>query len=322
MVKLFYNPAPRSTGSVFGPMGDLVREKTLGVVDIGSNTVHLLVARTNGRLIEPLVDISDGLRLGEDIDFTGALSDAKLEALITTLTQFQDAASAHDVSAMHLLATQAVRAASNRAAVLKCISERLGLEVEVLAPQQEAEYAFLGADLACPSVGPQVMLDIGGGSMQIAVGQNGEVWDSVSLPLGASRLANQRLLADPPTYLEEASLVVFLSETIRPVLPVPGTKVTGLLGVGGTLRRTPNLLGLQVGQLYPPNGIENMLALVRGRSTADIQATFEMKPERGRLLLPALLLLREVAHAYNNPPIIMSPYGVREGAILALARAH
>ena len=302
--------------------GASVREKTLGVVDIGSNTVHLLVARTNGRHVEPLVDVSEGLRLGDDVHYDGALSVEKVEGLVDTLRRFRDQALREKADGIHLLATQAVRMASNRAEVVAELEARLDVPVEVLTPEQEAEFAFLGADVACPSVGPQVMVDIGGGSMQVAVGQNGEVWDSMSLPLGASRVASQFLPSDPPTYLEEALLVTYLAQTIPPVLPLSDTNVTGVLGVGGTLRRTPALLDLRGGEVYPKEAIEKMLALVRGRATVDIAARYDLKPERARLLMPALLLLREVMGGYENPPLIMSPYGVREGAILALARAR
>lgn len=300
--------------------GATVREKTLGVVDIGSNTVHLLVARTNGRHVEPLIDVSEGLRLGADVDYAGVLSDEKLAELVDTLRRFRDQALREKASKIHLLATQAIRTAANRAAVIKEIEEKVDVPVDILAPAQEAEYAFLGADVACPSVGPQVMVDIGGGSMQVAVGQNGEVWDSVSLPLGASRVASQFLPSDPPTYLEEALLVTYLAKTLPEALPLPDTTVTGLLGVGGTLRRTPMLMDLRPSEIYPNDAIEKMVALVRGLSTAEISTRYDLKPERARLLMPALLLLREVRTGYDEPPLIMSPYGVREGAILALAR--
>ncbi|MEO5953963.1 MAG: hypothetical protein ABIQ44_15980 [Chloroflexia bacterium] len=302
--------------------GANVREKTLGVVDIGSNTVHLLVARTNGRHVETVVDESEGLRLGADVDYTGALSEEKLQELIATLLRFRDEARRQNASEIHLLATQALRIATNQATVLKELESKLELPVDILTPQLEAEFAFLGADLACPSVGAQAMVDIGGGSMQIAVGQNGEVWDSVSLPLGASRVASQFLPSDPTTYLEEAQLVTYLAQTIPQALPLRDTNITGMLGVGGTLRRSPSLLGLQIGDVFPPDSMGPMLALLRGRTTADITATYELKPERARLLMPALLLLREVMRGYDNPPLIMAPYGVREGAILSLARAR
>ena len=91
------------------------RERKLGVVDIGSNTVHLLVAQTNGRNIRPLVDESEALRLGGDVDYQGELSEAKLEELIRTLLRFRDMANEADAACLHLLATQAVRTAANHA---------------------------------------------------------------------------------------------------------------------------------------------------------------------------------------------------------------
>lgn len=323
MVKLYKEPGVMFvTGNKerSGRSGVAVREKTLGVVDIGSNTVHLLVARTNGRHVEPIVDVSEGLRLGADVDYTGGLSEEKLAELLDTLVRFRDQARRESATEIHLLATQAIRIASNRERVVAELEAKVEVPVDVLTPAMEAEFAFLGADVACPSVGPQVMIDIGGGSMQVAVGQNGEVWDSVSLPLGASRVAGQFLPSDPPTYLEEALLVTYLAQTIQEVLPLRDTNITGVLGVGGTLRRSPALLNLGIGEILPKDSVEKMIGLVRGRTTGELAARFELKPERARLLMPALLVLREVLRGYEDPPLILSPYGVREGAVLALAR--
>jgi exopolyphosphatase/guanosine-5'-triphosphate,3'-diphosphate pyrophosphatase len=299
-----------------------VREKTLGVVDIGSNTVHLLVARTNGRSITPLLDMSEGLRLGGDVDYAGVLSSEKLDELIATLREFQAAAEGVGVgvTALHLLATQAIRTALNRDHIGAAVQQALGLRVEVLSTEQEAEYAFLGADTSCPSVGPQVAVDIGGGSMQVAVGQNGQVWDSVSLPLGAARIVNRFMPSDPPTYIDEALLVTYLANTLPAALPLSDTNVSGVLGIGGTLRRIPPLLGAELGQILPHDAIEHILGLLRGKPVEEIAATYDQKPERARLFMPALLVLREVMRGYDFPPLIMAQYGIREGAILVLAR--
>jgi len=309
----------RSAGRV---SGGGVREKTLGVVDIGSNTVHLLVARTNGRSITPLLDISEGLRLGEAVDYNGKLSAEKVDQLVYTLRDFQAAAAevGMGLTDLHLLATQAIRTALNRDQICEAIESALGLRPEVLSTDSEAEYAFLGADTVCPSVGPQVVVDIGGGSMQVGVGQNGQVWDSVSLPLGAARIATRFLPSDPPTYLEEALLVTYLANTLPAALPLRDTNVSGVLGVGGTLRRTPPLVGLALGESFPHDALERILASLRGKMVDDIAAQYNQKPERARLLMAALLVIREVLRGYDFPPLIMAAYGMREGAILSLAR--
>lgn len=299
--------------------GGGVRELKIGVVDVGSNTVHLLVARTDGRNIIPLADLSEGLRLGVDVDANGSIGDFKLRQLLSTLLRYQAAASAVGVTNLHFLATNAIRVAENREEVCQAITKATGLPVEVLPPDQEAELAYVGADANCPSIGPQVMVDIGGGSMQIAVGQNGRVWDTVSLPLGAARVVSHFLPSDPPTHVEEALLVSYLSNVIPPALPLPDTNVTGLIGVGGTLRRMPALLGLQAGESIPADGLRDIPLMLRGRAASEIAEAYGIKPERARLLLPAAIVLREVARGYDFPPVIMSPYGLREGAILSFA---
>lgn len=150
-----------------------MRERTMGVVDMGSNTVHLLVANTNGRHITPLLDRSEALDLGSEVDYEGTISAEKIQELIQTLREFQDAAAGEGVTDLHLMATHAIRTAANRDEVISAVEAVLGLPVDVLTPEIEAEYGFLGADTDCPSVGPQVVVDIGGGSTQISVGQHG-----------------------------------------------------------------------------------------------------------------------------------------------------
>lgn len=297
-----------------------VREATLGVVDIGSNTVHLLVARTNGRSLVTLIDMSESLRLGADIDATGAIGPQKLRELVDTIGRFATASREAGVAHLRLLATQAVRVAANKDEVLAVVRAETGLEAEVLSTDQEAALAFMGADAFCPSVGPQVMVDIGGGSMQIAIGQFGHTWDSVSLPLGASRMAAHFFPGDPPSAEEEALLAGYLSSVVGPALPLSDTGATGIVGTGGTLRRVPPLLGLKTGQPFPPDAIECLLGLVRGKSSEEIAAEYDIRADRARLVLPAVMLLREVWSGYDCPPVLISGYGLREGAVLALAR--
>ena|SRR5437762_3499137 len=156
--------------------------------------------------------------------------------------------------------------------------------------------------------------------MQVSVGENGQVWDSVSLPLGAARVSTRFLPSDPPTYLEEALLVTYLANTLPGALPLRDTNVSGVLGVGGTLRRIPPLMGLELGESFPHDDIETLLASLRSKPTSEIASEYDLKPERARLLMPTLLVIREVLRGYDFPPLIMAAYGMREGAIMALAR--
>lgn len=299
---------------------EALRERMYGVVDIGSNTVHLLVARTGGSTLTPMIDISDPLYLGTDVDGAGAIGVRKLDALIETLLRFRETASQAGVEHLQLVATQAVRAATNREEIMRAVTEATGLPLEILGTEDEAALAFLGACTAQPGAGPRAMLDIGGGSAQIAVGARGQTWGSVSLPLGAARMAAEFLPGDPPTDAEANALVQHLAQVVPPVLPLLDTALSGLLGVGGTLRRLSPLLGVKAGEVFPPDWLARILILVGGKSANEVASTYNVTTEQARLILPATLLLAEVARGYQDPPLVVVEYGLREGAILSRGR--
>jgi exopolyphosphatase/guanosine-5'-triphosphate,3'-diphosphate pyrophosphatase len=300
--------------------GTNVQAQTIGVVDLGSNTVHLLVAHSDGQTIIPLVDLTAGLRLGGDVDRTGAISPEKLQDTLASLAEFQAAAATVGVDRLLLIATQAIRIATNSAAVCAAITAATGLPVQVLTPEQEAALAFLAATAGGAQDRPQAVVDIGGGSMQVAVGQHATVECSISLPLGGARLASRFIANDPPTTAEEAALQAYVAGEIAAALPARDPPPGAVIGVGGTVRRIPQLLGQQPGDMIPPDGLNQALALLRCTTAAELAAEYGMERERARLLLPGILVLREVLRGYGHPPLTIAPYGIREGAILRLVR--
>jgi exopolyphosphatase/guanosine-5'-triphosphate,3'-diphosphate pyrophosphatase len=296
-----------------------VQEPIFGVVDLGSNTVHLLVARSDGQTVTPVVDATAGLRLGGDVDNSGAISAAKLEATLDTLRAYQEAATAEGLRDLHLLATHAIRVATKPEEVLTAIRAATGLTVRILAPEEEAALAFRGASAACPGPGMRAVVDIGGGSMQVAVGTARGMRGSMSLPLGAARVVARFLPGDPPSDAEEAQLVAYLAKQIPPALP-RGVTPALLIGVGGMARRIPQLVGAAPDAILPADGLERALADLRGRTAAEIAFIYGMEPERARLMLAGILILRTVWREYEAPPLTIAAYGIREGAILQLAQ--
>ncbi len=291
-----------------------------GVVDIGSNTVHLLVARSDGHTIVPLVDASTGLYLGREVIGSGEISREKLRATLLKLQEYQATATEAGVHRVHLIATQAIRAARNRNAVCAAITRATGLPIQVLLPDHEAALAFVGAEAVIPSPGWHVVVDIGGGSMQVGVGPGERLESSISLPLGAARLIGEFLPSDPPTPTEEAALTAALATVLPPVLPHPDRVITTAIAIGGMARRVPQVVGERLGVPFPATRLEEGLAAVRNRSAEVLAAFYAMDPERARLLLPGMLVLREVLKGYQAPALVVAAYGIREGAVLRLAR--
>jgi exopolyphosphatase / guanosine-5'-triphosphate,3'-diphosphate pyrophosphatase len=173
----------------------------LGVLDVGSNTVHLLVvdAHQGGRPI-PAFSHKAELRLGENIDASNRLSEdcaRRLREFVIESLQIAEDKGVHELLAF---ATSAVRDAANGDELLAQIQGETGVEIKVLPGPDEARLTFLAARRWFGwSSGRLLLLDIGGGSLEIATGQDEEPDSAVSLPLGAGRLTRDWLPDDPPS---------------------------------------------------------------------------------------------------------------------------
>ncbi|HVL61851.1 MAG TPA: Ppx/GppA family phosphatase, partial [Microbacterium sp.] len=172
----------------------------LGVLDIGSNTVHLLVAdvRPGGR---PLATTSQRtvLRLMRYLDPDGSITEEGVGALVSAVAEARAVAESERVDELLATATSAVREAANGAAVIARIEEALGQPLQVLGGETEARFTFLAVRRWFGWAAGQIqLLDIGGGSLEIAAGSD-ELPDAAeSVPLGAGRMTVQFLPEDPP----------------------------------------------------------------------------------------------------------------------------
>ncbi|MET9434217.1 Ppx/GppA phosphatase family protein [Streptomyces sp. NPDC006551] len=171
----------------------------LGVLDVGSNTVHLLVVDAHpGARPLPAHSHKAELRLAELLDEGGAIAPGGIERLIATVADALQAAEDKGCEEVLPFATSAVREATNADAVLALIKAETGVDLQVLTGEEEARLTFLAARRWFGwSAGKLLLLDIGGGSLEIAYGIDEEPDAAVSLPLGAGRLTAGWLPGDP-----------------------------------------------------------------------------------------------------------------------------
>ncbi|MEU6159692.1 Ppx/GppA phosphatase family protein [Streptomyces sp. NPDC047130] len=172
----------------------------LGVLDVGSNTVHLLVVDAHpGACPLPAHSVKEELRLAQLLDDDGAIGPGGVDRLIRVVRDAARAAEDKGVEALLPFATSAVREARNADEVLARVHEETGVGLRVLSGEDEAKLTFLAARRWFGwSAGRLLVLDIGGGSLEIAYGIDEEPDAAVSLPLGAGRLTGAWLRADPP----------------------------------------------------------------------------------------------------------------------------
>jgi len=202
----------------------------LAVLDVGSNTVHLLVVDAHlGAHPWPAHSVKAVLRLAEQIGKDGRLSKSGADSLVTSVLEARDAAAKLETEDLLAFATSAVRDAKNSAEVLARVRKETGVELRVLSGEGEARMTFLAVRRWYGwSAGNLLVLDIGGGSLEIGVGIDEEPVQALSLSLGAGRMTRQFLNGDPPRARDIDALTEFaedaLDQALKPSTSPAGTR--------------------------------------------------------------------------------------------------
>jgi exopolyphosphatase / guanosine-5'-triphosphate,3'-diphosphate pyrophosphatase len=284
----------------------------VAVVDVGSNTVRLLVAeRRAGRLV-PIREGRKLLLIGKEIERNGALSRQKLEEVRQCARGFAVLAREAGSARLEVAVTAPGRQAENAAELLETLATATGAPVRVLSADEEGRMAWEGAVAASPERASTIAVcDVGGGSTEIVVGTRarGPAW-SRSLDVGCLRLTERLLDRDPPG-----------KEGMRRIRDAVDAEFDGLamplpqaaIATGGTSRALRRIVGERLGEN------ELMLAVRRltKRSAREISLSAGVDRERARTLLAGALILAEVERRLARP-VVVSSAGLREGVVLVL----
>ena len=299
----------------------------LGVLDIGSNTVHLLAAdvRPGGR---PLASTSDRtvVRLMRFLDADGAISEEGVRALVDAVTRAREIAAAEQVDALLATATSAVREAANGAEVIARIEAALGQELRVLDGDTEARLTFLAVRRWFGwSAGRLLLLDIGGGSFEFAGGADELPDVAASVPLGAGRMTVQFLPNDPPGEDAVARLRAHAEQVIAPVaaqlaaLPRPDHVV----GSSKAIRSLARLVGYPVPgwsgidrMLLPREALGSWIPRLARIPASARQELPGITADRTFQIVAAAVSLHTAMTVLDLPELEVSPWALREGVLL------
>ncbi|MDC0718810.1 Ppx/GppA phosphatase family protein [Nannocystis bainbridge] len=212
------------------------------VIDIGTNSVLLLIARWHGDDLEIALDQATITRLGKGVAASGVLAPESIARTLAVLKQYRETAERHGATPL-AVTTEGVRLASNRDDFLTPAAAVLGAPVRLLSGAEEAELSYRSV---AQELGPTTalrVLDIGGGSTELAVGEGERLISSVSHPIGAVRLFERFVTQDPPAPSEVAQIEKTALETLQRGQPLdPEPVLTGLAGTVTTAAAM--LLGL------------------------------------------------------------------------------
>jgi exopolyphosphatase / guanosine-5'-triphosphate,3'-diphosphate pyrophosphatase len=299
----------------------------LGVLDVGSNTVHLLVVDAHrGGHPTSMTSEKTQLRLAEYLDATGRLTDAGADALVRAVDRAKAAAAAAGCADVLAFATSALRETVNSAAVMVRVRAETGVELQVLPGEDEARYTFVAVRRWYGwSAGQLTVLDIGGGSLELAAGRDEDPEIAASLPLGAGRLTRGWFTDDPPARAEITALADELDAVLAPVARrVRRLGVAELaVGTSKTFRSlarltgaAPSSAGLRTRRVLTDTGLRQLVAFISRMSSHDLAELEGVSPSRAYQLVAGALVAEATMRALRLPELEICPWALREGVIL------
>jgi exopolyphosphatase/guanosine-5'-triphosphate,3'-diphosphate pyrophosphatase len=277
-------------------------------VDIGSYSVHLLVADVVGHEVRPRFDDSAFLGLGRTIDEEGGLASARAP-LVEALTAFVDRATSLGASTVGVVGTDPLRRAPDAADVIEDVRSKLGLEIAVLDHDEEAALALLGAQDGYPVTRETVMVDVGGGSTEILVAGPGRAPSAVGLPLGATRLTGVHVTHDPP---REDELAALQAEVDAVMASAPPARPEQLTAVGGTARSLLRIGPPLANRVLTLSRIHNSLDLLAADDAQTIADRHGVRLSRAKVLAAGAAILIGGLERYQQDRLRVADGGLRE----------
>ena len=291
----------------------------VAAADVGAHSTHLLVAATSGHRLEPLLDISDILALGAVVDREGFLPAAARAGLVATLGRYADAARELGALEIAFIGTEPMRIAADAARIVAEVEGATGVPLHVLGHEEEGRLSLLGVTAGAPLEVELLVADIGGGSTELVfAGPAGPV-RTHGLSLGAARLTELLVSHDPPT---PGELDTLRREADRVLAAAPdGAPRIGVL-VGGTGSNLAKVAGPDAPRrALTGDVLAALVAAVCDAPAEEVAARLGIRSTRARVLPAGAAIVAALAARYRLPGLLVRDEGIREGAVLALARA-
>lgn len=302
----------------------------LALIDLGTNTFHLLIVELPmPPETKPLVLLRTkaGVRLGEGGISRGEIAPAAYARALHTLAGFKEEIELHNATEIRATATSAVRVTSNGPELVRDIFEQTGIQVEVIAGDREAELIYEGVRQAVAlDAEPQLIVDIGGGSVEFIIADQGTIFWKQSFEIGAQRLLDQ-FFPDPSGVLPAAAVEAeqaYLSAVLAPLAEaVRRYRPTGLVGASGSF---DSLADMQLGALrteadlppcteLAPSSFQASYRHLLSRNHAERMALPGILPMRADMLVVAAVLIDYVLGITGITRIRTSAYALKEGLL-------
>lgn len=296
----------------------------VAVIDIGTNTVLLLVAEiSRDGVINPLLYEQRIPRLGKGVDAARRLEQGSMDRVIAVLKEYAQLLPPYHPARAVVCGTSALRDASNRSDFVEQVQTEVGLAVEVLSGEDEALLTYRGAVSGLPRVNRALVLDIGGGSTEISAGDASHILRNWSLNVGSIRLTERFLKHDPPLPREITEAMRWLKDHLGSLREFNASEYT-LVGVAGTITTLAILdqdleeFGIDAVTNYrlTRDAVERLLDRLKQSSHQNLLRLSPVLKGRADIITAGTLILAELLETLGQDELLVSERGVRYGIAL------
>jgi exopolyphosphatase / guanosine-5'-triphosphate,3'-diphosphate pyrophosphatase len=303
----------------------------IAVVDLGTNSTRLLVARVVDGRVEELERRSTVTRLGDGVDATGRLAGAAMERVFATIGDYCELIDGRGADPVVAVATSAVRDSANGEEFRAAMRDRFGIDARILSGDQEARLTFLGATNGRAAHSATLVVDIGGGSTELVIGRPGADPEfHVSTQAGSVRQSERHLHDDPPAPEQLAEL----REEVRGIIDaaVPPDLRDGVdhgIAVAGTATQLASIdLGLEErdsaradGHVLTHTACDRMLAMLASKPLAERREVRGLDPDRAPTIVAGAAILVEAMDAFRLDAVEAAKADILHGAAIAAQTA-
>ncbi|HXK17668.1 MAG TPA: Ppx/GppA phosphatase family protein [Polyangiaceae bacterium] len=304
----------------------------VAAIDIGTNSVLLVIAAAFGGGPRPVLERATITRLGEGVDQTRQLAPAAVERNLACLRAYAEDLRAHGLPPLDVVGTSALRDAQGAQGFLDEAERILGVRPRVIAGDEEARLTFRGALSGLSLAGRLLVFDIGGGSTELIVGDaaaGAQAESRVSLDIGSVRLFERYVRCDPPAAAELASIEAQIAQQLASAAPLSGLAAgepITLVGVAGTVTTLKALeLGLAPydgarvhGAVLTLSAVEELCATLASLPLEQRKRLPGLEPKRADVIVAGALIVRDLLRRAAATQLIVSDRGVRFGLLEGL----
>ncbi len=287
-----------------------------GVIDIGSNTIRMVIYKIENGELKPMINKKAAVGLAGYISKDNNMKKSGILQTVEVLNQFDEILQNMKIKEIFPFATASLRNVNNSAEVLAYIKEHTPFDVQIITGEQEALFDYYGA-MQNMHMESGMMVDVGGGSTELVFYKDAKIVKAISLPIGSLNMRQKFVSGIVPAQKEVAQIIKETKKQLETVkLPKCELDCFDICAVGGTARAVYKVVSSKrvvSGACYDVNKLAELVDMAADEDEKLVEQILKIAPERIHTFIPGMLIIQTIAEEYKSKKVNTSYYGVREG---------